>query len=355
MITMKWKSMSALLLAGVVLLAGCGSSDSGTTAESGGEEGTVSVTDETAGSTNEEFTVRVGVNSGDQNSILKIVDEHTGLFSDKGIHLETTEFAAGINTIDAIELDQVDIGLFADYAGVNRFGNTSGSSELRAFTQMTKSDAWDLYVNPDAIQKPEDLYDASLISSAGVVFEYYYARLFEVYGLDISEVTLQNVTSTQEALALAAAGTGDAYWCSSQTASLFEKYGWEPFVSISDIDAAMYTFMVAGESYLTEHSDEVIRFLEVSEEGFEYIAENLEQVAQWVEDDLGLDQELFISDWESTEHVYEFTQEAYDDLVSVKDWCYQNGKFDTDFDISDFINTDVLKQMDPDRVTYTAE
>lgn len=38
----------------------------------------------------------------------------------KGVTFEISEFAAGINTIDAITTGQLDIGNFADYAGINR-------------------------------------------------------------------------------------------------------------------------------------------------------------------------------------------------------------------------------------------
>jgi NitT/TauT family transport system substrate-binding protein len=36
------------------------------------------------------------------------------------VTFEISEFAAGINTIDAITTGQLDIGNFADYAGINR-------------------------------------------------------------------------------------------------------------------------------------------------------------------------------------------------------------------------------------------
>lgn len=303
-------------------------------------------------STDDGFTIRVGVNSGDQNQVLKIVDEHTGLFSNKGIDLEVTEFANGINTIDALELGQLDVGLFADYAGVNRFGNTIGNTELKAFTQFYVTDQSFLYVNPEHISQPEDLYQANLVSCAGVVYEYYYGKLFEKYGIDASKIKLKNVGSTQEALALAAQGTGDSFWANAQTKPMFEKYGWKKYVSIGDIGATQYAFLIAKDSYLKEHQEDVIRYLETSEEGITYITEHLDEVAQWVEDELGLDKDLYISSWQGVEHGFGFSKEAYEDLNNVKKWCYENKKFDTDFDISEFINTDALEVLEPDKVTW---
>lgn len=302
-----------------------------------------------------EITIRVGVCSGDQNHYLKIVDEHTGLFKEKGIDLQISEFAAGINTIDAITTGQLDIGLFADYAGVNRIGNTVGNTELRAFANSNISTSYRLYVNPDVIKSGDDLQEATLISMAGVVFEYDYGKLFEAYDIDKDQVKIVNVTSVQEALALASTGEGDAFWSTPQTDAMFEEYGWEPFVGIADIDATMYTYLVANQSYLEEHHDDVVEFLKISEEGFQYISDNIEEVSEWVSEDTGLDKALVISGWNSSEHAYAFSQEAYEDLVKVKDWCYENGNFDTDYDVADYVNTNALAEAFPDRVTWEAD
>lgn len=306
-------------------------------------------------SAEEGFTIRVGTTSGDQNQYLKIVDDHTGLFKDKGIDFQTTEFAAGINTIDAITTGQLDVGSFADYAGVNRIGNTVAGTELRAFANSNIVTSYDLYVNPEVIKSGEDLQEAKLVSMAGVVYEYDYGKLFEKYNVDKEQAELINVNSIQEALALAAAGEGDAFWSSTQTNAMFAEYGWEPFVNIADIDATMYAYLVANQSYLEEHHDEVVEFLKVSEEGFKYISDNIEQVAEWVNEETGLDKELVISGWQSSEHAYSFSQEAYDDLVKVKDWCYENGNFDTDYNVADYVNTDALAEAFPDRVNWKAE
>ncbi len=301
-----------------------------------------------------EFTIRVGVNSGDGNQYLKILDNHTGYLKDRGINLETTEFAAGINTIDAITTDQLDVGLFADYAGVNRIGNTLADTQLRAFATIRKSNAYNLYVNPDTIKEPKDLEGHTAISMAGVVFEYDYGKLFETYDIDKSKVELVNVSSTQEAIALASTNGADSFWVNDQIAPKFEEVGWKPLVNISDVDATMYTFLVANNSYLEEHEAEVAKFLKVSDEAFDYIDENLDEFAGWVQADIGLDKDLVIRGWKEATHNYTFPQDAYEDLLKVEDWCYKNRNFPTEYDFTDYINTDALALVSPDEVTWQA-
>ena len=301
-----------------------------------------------------EFTIRIGVNSLDNNFLLKILDNHTGFLKEKGINLETTEFAAGINTIDAITTDTVDIGLFATYAGVNRIGNTVGNTELRAFSMIDKTQNYYLAVNPETIKKPEDLVGRVGVSQAGVVFEYFFAELFHYYDINPDDVTITNVGSVQEALALAANGQGDAYWTAKSNLPKFEEQGWVPLLSIGDIGLSMYSFTVANDSYLKEHKAEVAKYLQVSEEGFKYIDENLEEFSDWILADTGLDKEIFKASWNERRHRYDFEQEAYDDLLKVKNWCYENGRFSQDYKVADYINTDALAEAFPDRVNWTA-
>lgn len=301
------------------------------------------------------FTIRVGVNSSDDNQYLKILDDHTGFLKDRGIDLVTTEFAAGINTIDAITTGQLDVGLFADYAGVNRIGNTLADTELRAFATIKQTTAYDLWVNPETIKEPKDLEGKIGISQAGVVFEYEYGKLFQTYDLDKSKVEIVNVQSVQEALSLAATGGADAYWTHQKNAQKFEEVGWEPLVSIADIDATMFTFLVANDSYLREHQAEVAKFLAVSEEGFAYITEHLDEFADWVEADIGLAKDIVKKGWETESHGYTFKQEAYEDLDKVEKWCAENGNFPKAYDVADFINTDALALIHPDLVTWSAK
>ena len=97
-----YKLILSLLLAFSLSISatGCGSNASSVSAK----------TNDGVGSDNpDEFTIRIGVNSLDNNFLLKILDNHTDFLKDKGITLETTEFSAGINTIDAITTDTVDI------------------------------------------------------------------------------------------------------------------------------------------------------------------------------------------------------------------------------------------------------
>lgn len=354
-----WTKVFALLTVAALGLTACGTADTGSTnndKQSNDKVAAAGITDskDDDSTTGDLITIRVGVCAGDDRQYLKILDNHTDFLKERGINYETTEFAAGINTIDAITTGQIDIGNFADYAGVNRIGNTLGENELRAFAATGKSDLWSLYVNPEKIKEASDFEKATVINMPGVVTEYDYGKLYETYDIDPDKVGIANVSSAQEALAVIAAGDGDAYWTGAQVKDQVESYGWEPFTNLTDIDALMYGYLVSTETYLTEHKEDLKKFLEVSDEAAKYITDNLDEFAEWVEEDLGLSKERVIAGWQAAEHQYTFDQESYDDLIKVKDWCFAHERFDTDYKIKDYVNTDALAEVFPDRVTWSA-
>ena len=301
------------------------------------------------------FTIRVGINANSDQYYLKVLDEHTNFFADYGITYETSEFAAGINTIDALTINQLDIGLFADYAGVNRIGNTVSDTHLKTILNTGNNNSYALYVNPEKIKSGEDLKGANLVSMPGVVFEYEYGKAFEYYGIDPADTNIVNVSSVAEAVALAASGEGDSFWASESVQPQFEAYGWQPLVDIATVDARMYTFLVSTSDYLDTHQREVAKFLKATREGLQYIDEHQDEVAEWVNADTGYDKELFKKTWNELDHNYQFKQDAYDDLVKVKDWCYKNGNFDTDYKVEDFIDTSALSLVYPDSVDWKVQ
>ena len=380
--------VGAVLLALATVLAGCGSADSAkengasneTVAEVTSEENsetetaekevndndtlTATAADATVGNASsgqvaaenfddvEPFTIRVGICANSDLYYLKVLDEHTNFFADYGITYETSEFAAGINTIDALTINQLDIGLFADYAGVNRIGNTVSDTHLKTILNTGNNNSYALYVNPEKIKSGEDLKGANLVSMPGVVFEYEYGKAFEYYGIDPADTNIVNVSSVAEAVALAASGEGDSFWASESVQPQFEAYGWQPLVDIATVDARMYTFLVSTSDYLDTHQREVAKFLKATREGLQYIDEHQDEVAEWVNADTGYDKELFKKTWNELDHNYQFKQDAYDDLVKVKDWCYKNGNFDTDYKVEDFIDTSALSLVYPDSVDW---
>lgn len=73
--------------------------------------------------------------TGNLDHYASYVGVEQGIFEKYGINLEITEYAFGINTIDAIANGNADVGDMADYAAVNRLGTTLDQTNLVMFSE----------------------------------------------------------------------------------------------------------------------------------------------------------------------------------------------------------------------------
>ena len=173
------------------LLASCGSSSSGKTAKKVTKDG------------KELSVLRVANMTGQPDQYADYTGMEQGIFEKYGISLETSEYAAGINTVDAIATGTADTGLLADFAAVNRIGNTLDNTNLVIFSDLSSSVSYNggLFVAPkykddlDALDESE-----GWITSIGTVSEYFNWQAQTYLGLDPSKHMIA-VTSETSPLA----------------------------------------------------------------------------------------------------------------------------------------------------------
>lgn len=308
--------------------------------------------------TNGAYTVvRYGVMPSGITQWIGIIDAKKDIFKNHGIQLEPTEFAMGINTVDAIVTDQLDIGNFADYAGVNRIGNTADETNLRIFTETNRSQIGDgvsanLYVSPD-VNSVEDLKGKHVATIGGSVYDYWYGKLFEAYDLGEEDVSIDSVTSSAEALALANGGSISAFWANGADAvKLTDEYGWQA-LDLGEFSLPAYSYLVSTDTWLKDHHETAVEFLKACQETLDYMAANEEEVVGWIAEATGQDEKLVKANIASWNFDFTFSQEAYESLVDVSKWCYENGNYEKEYNIADFISIDAVKEAFPDKVTYT--
>lgn len=176
--------------------------------------------------------------TGNSDHWVAEVGTEQGIFEKYGIELKVTEFAAGINTIDAIVTDQVDIGNLADYAAINRLGNTQDDTDLRLIANFSSSSTGKLYVNPKEVTSLTDLSGKGLVTLAGTVWDYWNAKTLEQAGIEGDQQVLVNVDSAQAALGVMTTGEGVAFWASGTNAKNLRKQGWNRFLRWMNWDFA---------------------------------------------------------------------------------------------------------------------
>lgn len=296
--------------------------------------------------------VRVAVMTGTFTQYTALIGKQQGIFEKNGIDLEITEYAAGVNTIDAVVAGQADIGNMADYAAVNRIGNTLDTNNLVIVSEIQGGAVKGfLYTAPKYVDDLNQLDGKGFVNSIGTVSEYYNSKIFSYLGFDESEQNLVNSDSTTTSLALAQSGDVAAAFSSGSSSSYYEEVGWEKAIDASELGIETYSYYLTTNTFNSSNTQLLANFLKATQESYDYIMDNLDETAKYLESTLGISADDFKNDWSVAESRIGFSPEGVEQLKEIGDWAYKNGRYDKEYDISQYINTDALQKVYPDKVT----
>lgn len=367
---MKLKKMIASSMAlafALAVLPGCSSSDSSDSSDTSIEANSLSAandssvadeadnSDDPAAETPAELkTIRVGIMTTQPDQYAVFIGSEEGIFEKYGVQVETNEYVAGINTVDAIVNGLEDTGLLADYAAVNRIGNTAKATNLVLFSELSVGEPkiGGLYVAPEYADDLTSLNgSAGWITSIGTVREYNIWQAQTYVGLDPEKQNYVPIDSPQTALALIQTGGATAAVGYGADAKYYEDMGWTLVAGASDIGIKIGSYLVTTREYLAENEDLLADYLRGLNESIAYINNNLDSSAERVEAEFGISADDFKLNWQSYSFEIGFTEEGAAHLDSINDWAFSHGKFEEAYNIRDFIDTSAAEKAAPDNVT----
>lgn len=302
----------------------------------------------------EKTVIHQGVMSGNIDHWISVIGKERGFFDKYGIELEMTEFSSGVNTTDAVVTGQMDIGMLADYAVVNRLGNTQENTELCIFSRFvkTRGDQNRLYVNADEVKELSDLAGKGFVTLPGTVWDYYAGVTFDQAGIPKEEQVLVNVDNTQAALGVMKSGDGVAFWASGTNARKLFEAGYQPILTADDLDMPTEQFYVANRSYMKDNEEAIKNFIRAVRETEEWISANKEEASKLVDEKINIPAEQFLEGFDSMELELSLKQESLKHLDAIKTWALSEGKFANDFDMRAFIDERILKEIAPENVEF---
>ncbi len=290
--------------------------------------------------------IRLGVYTGGADHIMAIVGQEKGFFENHGLQIDVTQFATGINTVDAIVTGQSDIGLITDYAGVNRIGSTKENCDIKIISRYTTSDSyWTFYVNPELIKEPADLGKYGIANIQGTILEYYNSAVLEHAGISESESKLLNVDSEQTALGILSGGEAAAGWLSAAAASKAEEIGLTAFYTMSDLGLTVDGYYVASDTLLKNNKSTAEEFLSAISDIQEWIGENPDETAALAESKDGVPAAQTSAVLKGNNLILDLGEDSQKHLNSIKAWAIQAGNFNEDFEITDFMDKTVLENV----------
>lgn len=303
---------------------------------------------------NELRNLRVALMTGQPDQYAVFIGTEEGIFEKHNIKLETTEYAAGINTVDAIVNGTADTGLLADFAAVNRFGNTLHDTNLNLFAELSSGKANDggVYVAPEYANDLSKLADsAGWITNIGTVSEYYNWQGQVALGLDPSTQKAVNTDSTQTALAVASKGNASAVVAHGSLAKKYEELGWVLAATSDEVGSVIGGYLVTTNEFLDGNTDLLADYLTALNESVDYINHNLDESAKKISGKFGIEAEQFKADWKNQTIVIGFSEEGAKNLDDVNSWAFGQGKYPEEYNVRDFIRTEAIEKAFPDRVT----
>lgn len=121
--------------------------------------------------------------------------------------------------------------------------------------------------------------------------------------------------------------------------------GLTPLLTMKDLDLSMDAYYVASDSFLKEGEDTAEAFLAAIADTQQWIEENPTEAAAIVEKETHMPAEQVKASLEATDLVLDFGEDSKEHLTRMKDWALQNGNFEEDFAVSDFVDTTALESF----------
>ncbi|NJJ38626.1 ABC transporter substrate-binding protein [Paenibacillus apii] len=330
-----WKAVAgAMLLTGILVsLSGCGD------AKAENKE---------ASSAPALQKVRIGGDSAIFSLQFRVAKEQ-GIFEKNGIDAEISTFSFGIDTLNAVLTDRVDVGEAMDYAALSAI--SKGDLKVLSLFNSPKATSSKLFAR-DGISKPEDLVGKKLGVQKGTVNEYIWGKYFETFHIDPKAVTLVPLQSTAEILAAYDRGDIQAAWFGTAFFDKAEKI--KGSVALNDqsaINIRTKGFLVAKGSLIKDHPEISTELNKSLAEASQYIIDHPEEAAELAFKELKIPKENALNEIKNQwEFDVRFKQEDYDQLKEIKEWSIANGYIEQDFNLDDKLALDGLKEAFPDKV-----
>jgi ABC-type nitrate/sulfonate/bicarbonate transport system substrate-binding protein len=319
-----------------LVIAGCSSSSSGK--EDNGEE---------------TVPVRMAIDTAAGGSFQFRAAEKEGYFEKHGIEAQVSNFAMGVDTINAVLTKQADMGIAADYVAINSVAK-GDLVIIATLTRMNEKSTKEqqLLVKGD-IKTPSDLKGKKIGVNKGTVNEYVWSRYLKKNQIKETDIEFVPYSTPDEAIVGMQKGDIEAVWASG---SLLEKFkaidGVHQLDDLRGAEVSIDSYLLADRSFVEQNPEAIENILKALNEGIDYVKNNKEDTAKLAFEQLKVPEEDALKDIERQNYVLGFTKEDAAHLEEMKKWIEEKGLLKESFDLKDKLMLDPLKKAFPELVTY---
>lgn len=326
-------------LGAAAALAGC----TGGTTPAGSTAGSAA-----SGSSYEPVTLRVAYmpNLGSASSLFTAIEQ--GYFEEVGITVEPQQFEAGPAEITAMQSGDIDIaqiGHGAHSLCIN------GDAVVFQFDQLSQADA--VVVDKSRVASAEELAGKTVGVSSGTSSEIILQFVLEDAGLTMDDINAVEMQVSGMTTALIQGQIDAAATWSPNTVTIEQELGENYLVLGTNIDytdrAAFPSSFVCLPDYAEENAEVLARFGAAIEKAQVYRAENIEEVATLLADELGvpedtLQQATGEGDWQGAADAIGDNETILGYYSAQQKVFLDNGTVEAEVPVEDYVKTDVMDQ-----------
>lgn len=296
-------------------------------------------------------TVKIGIDT-EVLAFLQIIAKEKGYFKENGINAELTSYAAGIETINAVVLGEVQIGAAYDYAACTRLAEKTNLRLVSSLVTDSPDSMW-YDTTVEGASEPRDFAGQKIGVLQGTREEYLWAKELEYAGLTNDDVEYEYFSSNAEKITAFVSGEIDAVM--GQKAFKEQLDAVKNKTTINDlggIGVASQGYVLADATLLEEQPEVVTGYLKALQEAMDYIDTDVDDAARICSDYLTLQENDVISAFGSYNYEVRFLQEDYDHLQDIAKWCHENGVTGDEIQVKDYMDIKSVSEAFPDKVTY---
>ena len=300
--------------------------------------------------------VRMAIDTAAGGSFQIRAAEANGYFAERDVAVKLSNFAYGIDTVNAMLTEQTDTGLAADYALLNALNkgdfvvvsSLTGSSADINVLQFTE------ILAVKNVKEPKDISGKNIGVAKGTVSEYQWSRYLEHVGIAEEDVTFIPFSTPDEAIVGMKKGDIDVVL---GTGALVEKYksidGVHKVDALDSVaDLLLGSYLVVDREFAEANEEAVGALIEGIEEGIAFVNADPDGVATIAYDSLKIPKDDVLRDLERQNFVVGFTQQDYDHLEEMKAYLLERGILEEDYELADKLFLEPARAVIPDKVTY---
>lgn len=301
-------------------------------------------------------TIRAAIDTAAGGSFQIRAANTEGYFRERGLNVSLSNFAYGIDTVNAILTKQADTGLAADYALLNSLNkgdfvvvsSLTGSGKnvnVLDFTEVLAS---------KKVKDANDLMGKKIGVAKGTVGEYHWSRYLDYLNIEEDRMKFVPYSTPDEAIVGMKKGDIDAVLASG---ALLEKFkaikGVHTIDKLSTVEGLNTTsYLIVNRQFAEQNKELIAQFIGGIREGIEYVTSNPEGTADIAYKELKISKEDVLRDLERQNFTLGFTDQDYHHLQTMKQYLLDKGLLKEDYDLKSKLFLAPAKEVIPEQVTY---